>query len=428
MNTLSATFLSLMLLVFPFFQQGGIVLVPNDNHPMPTLVEYDTVLWLENNRPADTHLYVVMSYAFNRNGEFISLAGLDPSTPPPYAWQLEDGNVIWTGTVKRSGGQIENFRPYGETGGITKLARLVEAGGSTSLYLPWQAGQKMMFGERGVHGGGFGISGAIGIDWVGGDRFDGSASNVVYASTSGTVTDTCTDDTSAAVLIESSGGEKVGYFHLELNTHVEQGDLITRGQPIGTLRYGNFDDTCGWAAQQSYNYHLHWVIVPAEGYYRAEGWVLNVGGVYWERGNERINKRQWLAGGGGTGGAPPGEDDGEPPPVVIIVPGDPGGSGGGGSKLFDFVVLAINEIYSYFRQYLTVDAELLTMQEDSYVMAGNVMRTMIQDWNLLLVNDVITITPWYWFIMIVFTGEIVRSVIILVIMALVSLKKMPGVV
>jgi hypothetical protein len=402
--------------------------VPNDKHVLPTLLEYDAVLCLEQNRPANTHIYAVMAYTFNANGDFISLAGLDRNTPPPYDWQLEDGNVIWSGTLIRRAGQVDLFRPYGDQTGALKRARAVEAGGSTALHFPWQAGKKMMYGERGVHGGGFGISGAVGVDWVGGDRSgDDVASNIVYASTSGTVINTCVDNTSSAVLIESSTGEKVGYYHLIVSSEPDIGDTITRGQPIGRLRYGTFNDTCGWASQQSYNYHLHWVIVPSGGYFRAEGWVLNTGAEYWERGNERVSKRQWLSGGGGSGVIIPGEENPETP-VVVVVPGNPGASGGGGGKLFDFVVLAINEIYGFFKQFYIVDPAVVEAQEDAFVMAGNMARTMIQDWNLLLVNDVIALQPWYGLAITIFIAEFVRWAIIIVLTVLFFIKKLPGIV
>lgn len=419
-------FLSLAIFFAPL-QQGGVILVPSEHHSVPTLFEYDTVLWLENNRPADTNLYAVMDYSFNRNGEFISLAGLAPDLPAPYDdWSIfENHNVIWTGTLVRKDGIVTEFLPYGASGNAPKFASITQAGGSTAIYFPWQAGKKMMFGERGVHGGGFGVSGAVGIDWVGGDQFPESANNTVYASASGTVTQVCEDGTSMALLV--AGTETIGYFHLEPNTDIETGDTITRGQPLGYLIYGSFpEDDCGWASQQSYNYHLHWVIVPSGGYYRSEGWVLNTGAVAWERGNEKVKTKQWLNGGGGSG-TPPGDDDGTMPPVIIIDPGDPGNSGGGGGKLFDYVVLGINEIYGFFKSYYVVDEAVVTAQEDSFVMANNMMRTMIQDWNLLLVNDVIALQPWYMLAMTIFIAEFVRWAIIIVLTVLIFLDRLPGI-
>lgn len=417
MRMLTALFL-LAFLVQPA-QAVGVVLVDNDHHPLPTLFEYDVLVYLEQNRPADTHLYAVMAYDFNENGEFVSLAGLAPDTQPPYYWRLEDGNVIWIGTLTRIDGAIQLYQPgaIAMNAKTPGLGKTLEAGpgGGVDIYLPWQAGKKMMFGSRAVHGGGFSVSNSIGLDWVGGDDFGAdAASATVYASASGEVTAVCTDGTSAAYLVEG-GGNQIAYFHLEIDNLIGMGDTVARGQPIGSLVYGNFDDTCGWASQQPDHYHLHWVVVPANNRFRAEGWTLDTTTARWTRGNETIRTGQWVTGGGGFGSLDNGEDDpASGPGSVVITPGDPEMSGGGGAHLWDYVVIGLNQMYTTFKGYYVPEDYSTEDSDELFRVSENMMRTMIQDWNIILVNDVINLTPWFILIGVILGAEVVRWVMITV--------------
>jgi hypothetical protein len=286
-------------------QQGDAIIMAPTIHTMDVLLTHDLTVWLDAMRPGGTHIYAVMNYTDNQNGIYISLAGLDPATPSPYNWQLENGqgesNVIWTGTLTRKAGKLELFTVPGAVEPVSKLdlfsvAGVVQpvinlsslmfggAGGGAEIAFPWAAGSKMMYGMRGVHGGGFSFG--IGLDFLGGnDLGSGVAGDTVYASAAGTITAVCRDSTSVGIKIEG-GGNKIGYFHLKDSAQLAEGTTFARGTPIGRLVHGPFNNTCGWAEQQQTHYHIHWVVEPAAGKFRAEGYVLNTSTQEWVRGNE----------------------------------------------------------------------------------------------------------------------------------------------
>lgn len=414
MKTISSLLLIAALLLPA--QAGGVILLENDLHPLPVLFQYDVTVWLENNPPAETHLYAVMNYSLNEHGEFVSLAGLDPNLPAPYQWSLMDSSVIWVGSVHRVAGEIKLHQPE-QQASAHRLARLAAGGpgGGVDIYLPWEAGKQMFFGERGVHGGGFGVSNAIGLDFVSGDDFGAqAASNIVYASASGTVDAVCEGTYNKGVLIVSSTNT-IGYLHLTPNNPLEEGDIVQRGQPIGRLAYGSFNESCGNAQQQPDHYHLHWIVIPANNRFQAEGWVLNTSTQEWKRGNETVKKRQWLTGGGGSGFYENEDDSPTETSELIITPGDPELSGGGGGHLWDYVIIALNDLYADFKSSQPDTTELQASSAEYRAVSMNMMRTMIQDWNIILVNDVINITPWFWFFGAFLVGEIARWILVLVI-------------
>jgi hypothetical protein len=401
-----ATLILFLAWLMPAAQTSGAILVESQRHPLPALFQIDVVSFLSTTPPAETQLYAVMSYAMNTHGEFVSLAGLDPNTPPPYDWSLEDGNVIWTGTLTRVNGVIELYQPNRARAQVMPLASVAYPliqllpsldGGGTEIYFPWATGSQMMFGTRGVHGGGFGITGAVGIDWLSGDDFGGlAAPPTVYASTDGTITDVCTDDHSMAIKVEGTA-ETIGYYHLEIDSAMTNGTTVTRGQPIGNLVYGSFNDDCGWAEQQPDHYHLHWVIVPDGNSYQAEGWTLHTGDEEWSRGSTTVGPSQWLQGGGGFGSYGSGEDDpgSAGTGTLVIVPGQDTASSGGGKHLWDYVLLGVNSFYTAFKNFYMPSDPVNAGNEQFWTIAANMMRAMVETANLVLVNDVITFAPVY---------------------------------
>jgi hypothetical protein len=429
------------LLIQPAQTTQGVpvVLVENERHPVPALFLYDARAWLENNLPAATNIYAVMNYSLTNRGEFISLAGLSPSTPAPYAWNLEDGNVLWTGSITRVNGAIQLYQPAQKTAAlplplISVAGPLLDlfpvsntTGGGVDVFMPWATGKQMMFGDRGVHGGGLGLSGAVGIDWVSGDDFGANAAPaIVYASAAGSVTATCVDDHSQAVLI--AGTNSFGYLHLSKNPVIPEGTTFARGAPIGTLVYGSFNDTCGWADQLPKHYHLHWVIQPSAGRFQAEGWTLKTGDATWTRGNEKVTPRKWLTGGGGYGSPASGADDGQTTGTVVIVPGNPNASGGGGAHLWDYVVLFLNDVYSKFVMWYMPSNPINADNDKFWGVAQNMMRDMIETANIFLVNDVINLSPVIFLAGIVLVLQIARFILMQVIVGFSLVRLLRGAV
>jgi hypothetical protein len=378
-------------------QDNSIVMAPSLHAvDLDPVLAYDLQHWLDQTRPGGTNIFSIMEYSENKNGIFISLAGIDPATPAPYNWNLEEGNVIWTGTVTRVHGQLQLFSPDQViAASIVPFASLLNiflpaAGGGPDVAFPWQGGAKLMYGTRGVHGGGFGFG--IGLDFVGGNDLGSNvASDVVYASATGTVTAVCKDDYSAAIKVEG-GGTKIAYFHFLLDTAgLEVGTTYARGAPIGRLRPGNFNggtSGCGWADQQANHYHLHWVVEPASGKYRAEGYQLSTSTQKWTRGNESVSTGQWITGGGGSSGLDDPAGTGGP---IVIVPGQ--GSSGGGASLWDFVIVSINTVYGYFKAWYMPQPMVNADNEQMWLLANNMLKTMIKDANVYLVNDALNIVP-----------------------------------
>jgi hypothetical protein len=391
----------------PAQQVDAIIMAPSI-HTMDVLLTNDISNWLDAMRPGGTNIYAVMNYTDNQNGIYISLAGLDPATPPPYNWQIENGqgesNVIWTGTLTRKAGKLELFTVPGVVQPVSNLdlfnvLSVIEPvsklgsmmfsgpGGGAEIAFPWSVGSKMMYGTRGVHGGGFSFG--IGLDFVGGnDLGAGVAGDTVYASAAGTITAVCRDSTSVGIKVEG-GGNKIAYFHLKDSDILAEGTTFARGTPIGRLVHGQFNNTCGWAAQQPTHYHIHWVVEPSAGKFRAEGYVLDTSSQKWTRGNEVISMSQYIQGGGGTGDIDdPGSGGG-----LVIIPG--GESSGGGSSMWDFVVIGVNNIYGMFKTWYAPSVTLVNPQnEQMWTLAGNMMRTMIKDANVYLVNDSLNVLPF----------------------------------
>jgi hypothetical protein len=385
--------ITMLVIVTPAAAQTeGIIFAPSIHQDdMDVLLLHDLTEWLELTRPGGTHIFAVMNHSENVNGIFVSLAGISPTTPPPYQWQLEnnqgESNVVWTGTLTRVGGRLELFTVDQLMAHVPKVANILPGpGGGADITFPWSVGSKMMYGTRGVHGGGFGFG--IGLDFVGGnDLGSGVAGDVVYASSSGTITAVCRDSTSVGIKVEG-GGNKIAYFHLADDASLAEGTTYSRGAPIGKLVHGSFNNTCGWADQQPTHYHVHWVVEAAGGRWQTEGYVLNTSTQVWTRGGENIKTGQYITGGGGTGGFDDPTGSGDP---LVIVPGQT--SSGGGASMWDYVVIGINTIYGTFKTWYSPTRITNNDNEQLWIITANMARTMIKDANIYLVNDAINVLP-----------------------------------
>jgi hypothetical protein len=173
------------------------------------------------------------------------------------------------------------------------------------------------------------------VDLVSGDDLGGSAaSSAVYASDAGTVDYVCDDGTSVAIRTHNtSTGDYFIYAHLLDNENLTMSHPFTQSEFLGSLKYGTFDDSCGWAEQASNHFHVHWMFTPASGAFQAENCILTVSSAKWTCGTETVGVGGKLYGGGGAGGN--GTDD----------PGT-GTSGSNREKSFwDYVLIGFVSIF-----------------------------------------------------------------------------------
>jgi hypothetical protein len=269
--------------------------IVDTTYPLDTAVRDALDDWLAVSPPAPVQYYAVTYSRVDGMDTLVSLVGLDIADPDD-PWTLEGEQAVWIGSVRvRYNGEIVPLYQPEQVNAFKVLARTIRAaGGGSYVRFPWQAGKGVMYGPRGVHAAGYGTSGMVAVDLVGGSSIGSNiAGPGVYASDAGTVDYVCEDGTSVAIRTHnSSTGDYFIYAHLQDNANLELDHEFSAGASIGTLRYGSFDDSCGWADQQSTNYHLHWGIVPSGGTYQAEGCILSDG--KWHCGSNTVSPTQIL--------------------------------------------------------------------------------------------------------------------------------------
>jgi hypothetical protein len=271
--------------------------------------------WLAVSPPSDAPYYIVTYTRTRGTDTVVSLAGVDLPSPDA-EWSFEDGTTtVWIGTVIVSDvGEVSPLSvamttPRRDLFASISRAPLPAPGGGSYLTFPFQQGSTAMYGPRGVHDAGYGTSGMVAVDLVGGDDMGASAMPpYVFASDAGIVDYVCDDGTSVAVrTYNEDTGDYFIYAHMLDNENLEIDVEFGAGEMLGSLKYGSFDPThpnCGWAEQASNHYHVHWGIVPASGRYQAAGCLLTVSSQTWDcGGGETVRVGEYLAGGGGyTGG------------------------------------------------------------------------------------------------------------------------------
>lgn len=393
---------TLLIFTLAFQGQQGIILGPA-TQPVDPLIEYQIIEYLGQNPPAETHIYAITNVSTNENGLFVSLAGLRPDLPAPYTWSMVDGSVIWIGSLERVNGEWGEYIPplpeISCTGNCSP--HLGGPGGGPDIQFPWQSGAKMMYGILGIHGAGdYGFTGGYYVDWVGGDELGADvASPVVYASAAGAIDYICDDGTSVAVRLVG-GDNTFVYAHLLDHPSLVVSASYTRGQPLGVLKYGSFNDSCGWASQKPTNYHLHWGFDPDGGYFQTEGWVLHFSDGIWRRGSEQVKKQQWMTGGGGAYNNAE-YNDGDPlanpgDTFIVIDSSNPDALRFTGQHIWDYILAGLNRL---FTQYVLNVFPVAAEDEDTETMwlaMENVLLTLLRDGNILLVNDVINLLPVIW--------------------------------
>jgi len=297
--------------------------------------------WLSVSAPAPYPFWVVTYTQVSGTDTFVSLAALDDWEPDRARWSLEDGAAVWSGTVVvHSDGSVQMYQPTGGAAlrNVPKLAMpIMPAGGDSTVRFPWSRGKSMYYGTRGVHGeGDYGTTGMVAVDWMGGDDLgSGVASDVVYASTSGTVDYVCTDGQSVAVRLQN-GDDYYLYAHLQDNSNLELGHVFAARSNMGSLVHGSFSGACGWADQTDNHYHLHWMFSPDNaGTFQVSGCILDITQQTWTCGRDTRGPGEYIADDGtGTGG-------------------DGGGGGGGDNpstsnedvSFFDFVLVGFIELW-----------------------------------------------------------------------------------
>jgi hypothetical protein len=237
---------------------------------------------LATNAPVNVPDYVI-TYAKPR-GVFnwrVSVAAADPYSPD---WHIED--ALWWGTMLLSASSNGGFRAeYSASAvrhGSAKLAslslpnlRLV--GGSPHVSFPFTSGRSMMYGTSGIHNGTLGTVGMVAIDFMGGSNLGTNiAGDVIYASDVGVIDTVCQDSATVGIrTYDAVANEYFVYLNLLDNASLEEAHAFVKGDVIGSLKHGSFDDTCGHADQANNHWHLHWGFMPSNGQYIVGKWTFS---------------------------------------------------------------------------------------------------------------------------------------------------------
>ncbi|MBI5950216.1 MAG: hypothetical protein HY865_01050 [Chloroflexi bacterium] len=291
--------------------------------PVDAIIKADINSWLETNAPGEYPYWAITAVMpeDEETGEiFVSLVALNLDDPNDKSWHItDDGIVLWMGsiTIKDHAVQIYSdggFEAAKTSGGAkTAIPAKFEDGGGSNVRFPWDSGMSMMYGTRGVHaagGGGSYAEGFSAVDFIGGDDLGATvASNRVYAVANGQVDYYCVDSSSTLIRTEDTATNSYYiYAHLLDNNTLRTGYTFYQGDYMGSLKYGSFDDNCGWAEQTAKHYHLHFGFRPASGFFTMEGCTLSMSSEEWNCGNGKVVKTgQFIM--NGWGGAPTVGDD-----------------------------------------------------------------------------------------------------------------------
>lgn len=320
------TLLFILMLVFtPWANvraQGEAPQIVDTTIPVDSTIKAHVEAWLGLSAPVALP-YWAITYVepFGLDSHYVSLAALNIANPSD-RWRITDDNTVsWMGTViVRDNGDVEMYAdPLATTARVGKNASPIEApaggpGGGSYVRFPWKKGSTMMYGPRGVHaagGGGAYATGFLAVDFVGGDDMGSGVSGPqVYAAVAGEVDYVCADDTTTLVrTYNETSGDYFIYAHIVDNSNLVMEHQFGTGALIGTLKYGSFDDNCGWAEQQDDHYHLHFGFQAQNNAMRMEGCILNTATKKWTCGTQTVSTGQFLKGGGGSGSSGTGGSD-----------------------------------------------------------------------------------------------------------------------
>ncbi len=292
----------IFFLAVPVQAQGEAPHVIRSTKPMSAELRGYLDAWLAVSPPSDAKYYIVTYWHNRADGTVVSLAGVNLDTPES-DWSLEDG-AVWLGTVVVSAtGEVSplSVTTQARGGGNASFTPRF-AGGGAYVAFPFAAGSAAQYGPRGVHGSGdYETSGMLAVDLVGGDGMGAtSMPPYTYASDAGTIDYICDDDTSVAVRTHNDDTDDYFlYAHMLANDGLVMDAEFAQGALLGSLKYGSFDDTCGWAEQSSSQYHVHWMFVPSYGKMQVGSCILTVSSQVWQCGDETVRTGGYLVGGGG---------------------------------------------------------------------------------------------------------------------------------
>jgi hypothetical protein len=290
--------------------------------PVSAEIKADVNAWLAVSAPVPVSYWAItyVGAADESGNSFVSLVALDLDSPDD-EWHIYDDEIVkWMGSViVHADHSIDVHSDGGYSDSVSRASPIKRAsalldGGGGNVRFPWEGGASMMYGTRGIHAAGGGGSYAIGfsaVDFLGGDDLGSSvASNRIYAVAMGEVDYVCEDATTTLIRTENTETDDYYiYAHLLDNLSLIEGYTFYQGDYIGSVKYGSFDDDCGWAEQTPQHYHLHFGFKPAGGFFTMEGCTLSMSTEEWDCGGETISTGQFIM--NGWGGAPTtGEDAG----------------------------------------------------------------------------------------------------------------------
>ncbi len=268
----------------------------------------DVDAWLATSAPLPLPFWVITYVQVRGADTFVSLAAVDIATPTD-PWHITDDNIVaWMGSVFiHADHSVELYSDGGQSQASAAHFAMPSfaPGGGSAYSFPWQSGGTLMYGPKGIHdagGGGVYAAGMSAVDFVGGDDMgSGVASNRVYAVSTGTVDYVCADDTTTLVRTANAAtNDYFVYAHLLTNDNLVDDHIFNKGALIGSVKYGSFDDSCGYAEQTDKHYHLHFGFKPANGAFRLENCILQMSTEKWTCGTQTISTGQFLKGGGGV--------------------------------------------------------------------------------------------------------------------------------
>jgi hypothetical protein len=236
-------------------------------------------------------------------GQFVSIIGL-VGINADLKWNLID-NGAWFGLVFAQPSEdhqwvtaLEGTAEFAESvwelpdTALPDKARMDLTGSrqqfafSETAIFPWEPGTSMIYSDLGVHDNGFSsiVSGWKAVDFLSnGNTGVGDAPNRLLAALSGTITYKCNPAVGNVTTAIKIGD--MMYTHLMNSSNLSVGRTFTQGQQLGTMKTGSFNENCGYANQQSYQYHVHFGF-PNNPEFTAGGWTLRLADQKWRRGSE----------------------------------------------------------------------------------------------------------------------------------------------
>jgi hypothetical protein len=277
---------------------------------------------------ASGNVYAITNISGNDAAWNVSIANIIGLSAPYDTWNIEN-DANWSWFVECTGTE-PNWSCHYYT--------LPSMGGGNTLRLPWKSGYYAIYGVAGVHSGAIMIPDSMGIDLFGSDSDNGSMPPLVVAAGDGTITSVCSDSQTMAIRVDG-GPVPLGYFHFDIGQDFQEGQRISQGDVLGSLKHGTFSGTrCGWANQRSDQYHIHFVFKEtSSGYFSIGGCVLD------------INTQNFVCNGSTYGTLSKIPNGGEPsPPGGTPDPDAPPGykTSEGGPHIWDGIVDAIIKLNS----------------------------------------------------------------------------------